>query len=310
MDRETVQTCSFTVVATDTGTPPLQQTSSVVISILDANDNQPVFDQATYGASLPENATIGTFIVTVRAVDTKDSAENAVVQYSTPNSSVVSVDSSLGTVELASTLDFESKKSYDITIVANDGSGDVTSSVLLTVTDVNDNPPQFGAESLSQSILENTTVLTQIMTVAATDIDSGTGGVFAFQILENVPFSINPFSGIISVSQALDRETVDQYNFTVVATDFGDPALGANISVSVDILDVNDNSPVIINLPASFDINETVSTPFIIMNVSATEKDLGPSGEIVFSIVAGNEDDLFSINSTTGVISVINSIDF
>ena len=116
---------------------------------------------------------------------------------------------------------------------------------LITVLDVNDNPPVFKEDPFISEILENLSPR-KILTVSAVDKDSGPNGQLDYEIIngnKEHSFSINHATGEIRSIRPLDREKISQYVLIVKSSDRGSPSQSTSVKVIINILDENDNAP-------------------------------------------------------------------
>lgn len=161
--------------------------------------------------------------------------------------------------------------------------------IKITVTNSNDNTPEIKNEPYAPEIVENVPVGTTVITVVATDAD---GDTLYFNITTpNVPFTIDHETGVITTTGVIDREHKESYTFTVVVSD------GKNTdetTVTVTIKDENDNAPVVPDITKM--ISEGQPKQSVVVTVKATDEDTGVNGEVMYEIISGNEDEVFSIN--------------
>ncbi len=157
LDREQQKELTLIVTAVDGGTPPRSGTVAIHVTVLDANDNAPVFSQAVYKVSLPENSPLDTVVVTVSATDA-DEGQNGEVMYEFGHLSerlmdTFSLDSLSGEIKLKGLIDYEKESSIELPVQAKDGQGLASHcSVLIDVIDVNDNAPRIMSKSVKISI--------------------------------------------------------------------------------------------------------------------------------------------------------------
>ncbi|MEQ2196199.1 hypothetical protein XENOCAPTIV_026168, partial [Xenoophorus captivus] len=251
LDREQMQTLKIPLVAKDGGTPQRSGSAVIHVTVLDANDNAPVFSEAVYKASLPENSPLDTIVVKVSATDA-DEGVNGEVTYDfdhfSDENNAFSLDAMSGEVKLTGTLDYEEKPFYEMQITAKDGLGLVSSSTLMIdVTDVNDNAPMTSIKSLKNPVSENTPPGTEVGIINVQDRDSEKNGQVRCSIQQNVPFKLVPsiknYYSLVTTGQ-LDRELVSDYNITIAATDEGSPPLTSSKTIQLSVADINDNPPV------------------------------------------------------------------
>lgn len=124
-------------------------------------------------------------------------------------------------------------------------------------------------------------------------------------------FVISPVEGELRVRKdaELDRENIPFYNLTIAARDRGVPPLSSTMVVGVRVLDINDNDPVLLNLPMNLTLSEHAPVSSFVTRVLARDADKGPNALLTFDITAGNAESAFYINSTTGIIYVNRPLD-
>ncbi|XP_005953685.2 protocadherin beta-1, partial [Haplochromis burtoni] len=209
LDREKEEQLTLTLTAVDGGEPQLSGTVQIHVTILDANDNAPVFTQSTYKSSLMENSPRGTQLITVTATD-KDEGTNGFVTYSISNNidgifDLFEIHETSGEVRLIGNVDYETSKHYQLNIKAKDQGGLSDScKIIFDITDVNDNSPIIDLMSTTQSVPEDSTLKTVVAVMNVHDADSDDNGVVKCFLNDNVPFNIestsNSFYSIITDS--------------------------------------------------------------------------------------------------------------
>ncbi|KAI4552983.1 hypothetical protein MJT46_016277 [Ovis ammon polii x Ovis aries] len=315
LDRERVPAYSLIARATDGGGRFCQ--SDVRLTLEDVNDNPPVFSSDHYNACVYENTATKALLTRVQAVD-PDVGVNRKVVYSLADSAdgFFSVDSSSGIVVLERPLDREQQSSYTLRVRATDQSpGRALSSlatVSITVLDVNDNPPVFERRDYLVSVPEDTSPGTQVLAVFATSKDIGTNAEITYLIRsgnEQGKFRINPKTGGISVSEALDYESCRKFYLVVEARDGGTPALSAVTTVGINLTDVNDNPPEFSQDVYSAVISEDALVGDSVILLIAEDADSQPNGQIRFSIVNGDRDNEFAVDPVLGLVKVKKKLD-
>ena len=123
-------------------------------------------------------------------------------------------------------------------------------------------------------------------------------------------FSIDSDTGIMSTAAVLDRETHHTYTVTVIAKDRGDPSMQSSIPVIIHVEDINDHTPQAENRTYLFEVEENTPPETEIGQVSAHDPDAGENGKLYYMIIDGNSYGVFGINRTTGVIFLVNEIDY
>uniref|UniRef100_A0A667WW91 Cadherin domain-containing protein n=1 Tax=Myripristis murdjan TaxID=586833 RepID=A0A667WW91_9TELE len=322
LDREEFPRLSLKLIAVDGGTPQRSGTVNIDITVLDANDNAPVFNQSVYRATVMENAPKGTNIITVNATDA-DSELYGHIIYSLSNiksnvADLLSIDENSGILSVSGPIDFEKDKKYELRIDAKDRGGLTDSSkVIIDVIDVNDNAPTINVMSFTSPVSEDSPPGTTIGIINVKDLDSGDNGQVTCTIDKHAPFKIksNLRNYYTLVTDAvLDREIVSDYNISVVATDAGSPHLSSKRTFHLKVSDVNDNAPVFPLAAYSAFISEN-NSPVSIFTISAQDSDWNQNAKISYFLedtqISGNQiNALVSINSETGVLHAVRSFDY
>ena len=301
LDAELTTLYSFEVIAIDSGTPALTGTASVVINVENRNDNPPQFSAVNYTVSLPEDTPTFSMILLVSATDAD--IGNSGLVYSLLDTEHFSVNASSGVVSLILPLDFETQQRYNFIVIATDRGVPPLSSradVVISVTGINDNSPQFTPGSYSFEVQENSEFEGQVFA------QDGDGDAITFN-LEDDAFEIDGSTIRNKEGVVLDFEGVKWYSLTVFATD-GQLTSSANVTIS--ILDQNDQLPVFAQDVLTVEILESTNIGFIVAIVNAVDNDTGTNAEIRYSITAGNNDGVFAIGASSGVISLERSLDF
>nr|XP_023698685.1 protocadherin gamma-A11-like isoform X25 [Paramormyrops kingsleyae] len=323
LDREKHDKLTILLTAMDGGDPPMSGTAQIHITVLDANDNAPVFTQAIYKATVTENAAKGTILTTVSASDL-DEGSYGKVTYSITNSmdtmlDLFEIDQTSGEVRLSGEIDYERARHYQIDIKANDYGGlSDSSKIILDVTDVNDNSPLINFMSTSKSIPENSPQDTVVAILTVKDPDSENNGIVHCLIDNIFPFSIRSTSnGFYSLftAQSLDRETQSEYNITVICADEGIPSLSSSVVLNIKVSDVNDNAPVFDKTSYDAYIMENNAPGLSVFSVKASDADWNQNSRISYiledSFVNGvSVSSYVSVNSDSGVVNALRSLDY
>ncbi|XP_075902612.1 protocadherin gamma-C5-like [Nelusetta ayraudi] len=326
LDREKLAAHHLVLTAIDGGNPVKTGTSKIMITVLDANDNFPVFSENEYKVYLKENSTVGTFVIKLTATD-EDDGLNGEVSYSfgsrTPDYvlSTFKIDEITGTMVLSGKLDYESSKLYLIDITAKDkGAPEMEGHcrVQVEIKDVNDNSPEIVINSKPSSVREDAPDGTVVALISARDLDSGENSKVILKLTKNSPFTLKPsFSNNYELvtSVSLDREEVSQYNIEITATDSGSPPLSSKKIIPISITDVNDNPPVFTQRSYNVYLKENGVPGSILYSVSASDVDFGDNAKISYSILDSKVQDVsvssyVYINSDNGSIYSMHSFDY
>uniref|UniRef100_A0A3P8T540 Cadherin domain-containing protein n=1 Tax=Amphiprion percula TaxID=161767 RepID=A0A3P8T540_AMPPE len=323
LDREKQKELNLLLTALDGGSPQRSGTVVIHVTVLDANDNAPVFSQAIYKASLPENSPSDTIVINVSATDA-DEGVNGDVTYdfghvSEDDVNVFSIDPKTGQIRTTGVIDFEEISSFEIIVEAKDGLG-LTSyaKVIIDITDINDNAPVIYLQSLTNPIPENVSPGTEVGIINVQDRDSENNRQVRCSIQQNVPFKLVPsiknYYSLVSTGQ-LDREVVSDYNITISATDEGSPPLSSSKSVQLSVADINDNPPVFEEQSYSAYVSENNKPGSTLCSVSARDPDWRQNGTVIYSLLSGEVNgapvsSYVSVNGDTGVIHAVRSFDY
>ncbi|XP_038157739.1 protocadherin alpha-12-like isoform X2 [Cyprinodon tularosa] len=326
LDREKKNLILLTLTAIDGGTPAKSGTMALTINVLDINDNAPEFQKSLYKASVYENVTIGTSIITLTATDL-DAGLNGEVLYSlsavgrVKSNELFAIDEKTGTVKNIKNIDFEENNAFEIRIQASDRAVFPMTShgkLLIEVLDVNDNAPEITLTPLLDTVKEDVSIGTAIALVSVFDKDSSKNGMVHCKISNNVPFKLetnykNYYS--LVVGGPLDREAVPYYNISISATDEGSPPLSSTSAFLVHVSDVNDNNPYFTEGTINIFINENSPSGTVIKTVSAVDADSDQNGQVSYSLVYDNRDPLplrsmININPDTGDIIILQPFNY
>lgn len=307
LDREVQSEYTIVVKCQDEGTPPLNASSTLKVTILDENDNDPVFTKLGYVVQTQEDNNIGASLIRVSASD-KDIGRNAQITYKLePSGYNFTIDSKTGLISAQFRLDREETSLIKLEVLAVDGgspSRTGTASVVIKITDINDNKPEFQNESFLFAIQENAPKYTSVGLLVATDKDENKKVTFSLlpQYNGGIPFEILP-NGTIRTSEVLDRETIAKYQFSVVATDSGIPPQQSSVKITIDVLDMNDNDPIFV-FPS--DNNSTVIISYqtlphtVIAHLDTRDIDEGLNATVTYVTRERNYSHLFQLNSLSG----------
>ncbi|XP_029917486.1 protocadherin alpha-8-like [Myripristis murdjan] len=327
LDRERQTEHCLVLTATDGGHPPRSGSLNLIITVLDTNDNRPIFSKDVYTVALNENVPLGAFVIKINATDL-DEGLNSEIEYSLSKTlkqkvyDTFMLDSVTGEIRVKGSVDFEDTEVYKLDVQASDkGQPPWTAEcrVVIKINDVNDNKPDIEITSLSNIVPEDSKPGSVVSLISVTDSDSGINSKVICTILGDVPFELKPsiqenmFSLI--TNGRLDRETVSHYDITIMATDCGHPPLSTIKSLSIEISDVNDNRPEFRQNPVDLYMVENNEPGASIFYVNAIDKDVNENAGISYHIVRGNgsNNDMTSflnINSDNGQISALKKFDF
>ncbi|XP_054453297.1 protocadherin beta-16-like [Anoplopoma fimbria] len=323
LDREKQEQISLVLTAVDGGEPQMSGTMLIVITVLDVNDNAPVFTQSTYKATVTENSPKGTVVATVSASDA-DQGTNGKISYSITNTldnvrKVFEVNDENGDVSLIGDIDFEKSRHFQINLLASDDGGLTDSCKLIVdVQDINDNKPEINIMSKSTVISEDAKLNTVVTMINIEDLDSEENGYVKCLIFDTVPFilktSTNNFYSLVTDSD-LDRETASEYNITVTCSDEGVPSLSSSVTLTLQISDVNDNAPVFERSSYEAYIVENNTPGLSIFTVKARDADWNQNARVSYILEDSSVNGVpvssyVSVSADSGVIHAVRSFDY
>lgn len=297
LDREVMDTYKFEIIAYKHSPLTGQlytDNATICVRVMDVNDVRPHFSKEVYTLEFDEENPPGAVLMTINANDS-DQGVNSRLSYSiiSGNDSIISINSSTGEMIVLTSLDFEKDRQLNLTVQAKDlGTPPLEAnvSVVINIRDINDNPPIIkGNFSGRLTLLESVQQGTFVIKINATDADSGQNSNLSFSILDgnlNGAFNINPTIGLITTATWLDYEKIQIYALNVTVHDQGTPPLSSSILVKIQVIDVNDMTPVINPLSPLY-VRESVPVGTMIAQVNATDGDSGTNAVLNYTIVSG-----------------------
>ncbi|XP_063045469.1 protocadherin gamma-A11-like [Engraulis encrasicolus] len=323
LDREKEEEVKLVLKALDGGNPAKSGSVAIHITVLDANDNAPVFSQTAYKASLPENSPLDTVVLIVSATDA-DAGANGEVTYEFSRITekarkLFALNHQSGEIRLIGSVDYEDESKYEMRVQGKDGTGLTSDTkVSIEIIDVNDNAPVIYLKSLNSPVPENAPPGTEVGIINVQDRDSDSNRQIRCTIQQGVPFKLVPsiknYFSLLTTGE-LDRELITDYNITITATDEGSPPLSSSKVVHLSVADVNDNPPVFSKQSYIAHVTENNSQGSSVASVTATDPDWRQNGTVIYSLLPGEVNGfpvsaLLSINGDTGVIHAVRSFDY
>ncbi|KAM9852933.1 protocadherin-16-like [Aulostomus maculatus] len=318
------------IEARDQGTPSLSSITTIQVQVSDINDNTPIFHQSEYRATVSEDELPGSTVLTLEAVDGDLSRENCGFDFaiaSGNSGNAFQIESSVrflegkgfqtvGSLILVEELDFEAVSSYNLTVVVSDRGVPQRSSsvpILISITDVNDNPPAFSRAEYNVVLSESAAAGTEILHLSATDRDSAPNGEVRYSISsgdERDLFQVDQWTGALRLRQILDSERQLTHMIIVQATDgWGHYALAP---VSIEVKDINDNRPFFPLKLVTASIRENQPPNALVTMVHAIDHDKGAFGQLRYYMLEEPKDgrEAFFINQTSGELRTRSTFDF
>jgi protocadherin gamma subfamily A len=303
-------------------------TAKVMITVEDVNDNSPEVTITSLFSPVAENSPLGTVIALLNVHDL-DAGQNGAVTCSISGSLPFKLEKSIDSYYRLVThraLDREQVSSYNITITATDGGNPPLSTethFTLQVSDINDNPPTFSHNSYITYIPENNARGASIFLVTALDPDSKENAQVIYSLAEDTiqgaPLSsyvsINSDTGILYALRSFDYEQLRQMQMQVTASDSGNPPLSSNVSLTLFVLDQNDNTPEILYpaLPTDgstgLELAPRSAEPgYLVTKVVAVDRDSGQNAWLSYRLLKASEPGLFTVGLHTGEVRTARSL--
>ncbi|XP_032192305.1 protocadherin gamma-A7 isoform X35 [Mustela erminea] len=296
--------------------------AKVMITILDVNDNAPEVTVTSVSNSVPEDTPPGT-VVALFYLQDRDSGKNGEVTCTISENLPFKLERSIDNyyrLMTAKNLDREKCSVYNITLIATDGGTPPLSSethISMNVADTNDNPPAFPQSSYSVYIPENNPRGASIFSVTASDPDSQENARVTYSLSEDTLqgaslssyVSINSETGILYALHSFDYEQFRDLQLSVTAQDSGDPPLSSNVSLSIFIVDQNDNIPEILypTLPTDGSTGvelapRSAEPGYLVTKVVAVDRDSGQNAWLSYRLLKASEPGLFAVGLHTGEV--------
>ncbi|XP_037317224.1 protocadherin gamma-A11-like [Pungitius pungitius] len=301
--------------------------SKLIIDVADVNDNVPIITMASYSGKISEDSPFGT-VVALISVQDKDSGKNGQVNLNIEDSLPFQIKSSLRnyyTLVTKELLDREKLSNYNIKLTATDEGFPALSSkqtLVLDVTDINDNAPTFKKSIYSAKVMENNLPGLVLLQISATDSDQGQNARISYFLIDgevngnpiSTYFSINIESGIIKSTRSFDFEQVKEYKIRVQAQDGGSPPLNSNTTVIVRVQDQNDNPPQVLypvqtggSLVAEM-VPRSADVGYLVTKVVAVDVDSGQNAWLSYKLQKATDRALFEVGLQNGEIRTIRGV--
>uniref|UniRef100_A0ABZ3NN59 Protocadherin alpha 3 n=2 Tax=Rattus norvegicus TaxID=10116 RepID=A0ABZ3NN59_RAT len=331
IDFEETNLWKIQAEAVDEGSPPMFGHCTILIEVLDINDNAPKLIVTSLSLPIREDAPVGTVIALISVTDPDSTVNGQVTCSLTPQVpfKLVSTFKNYYSLVLDSALDRETTADFKVVVTARDrGSPSLwdTASVSVEVADVNDNAPAFAQPEYTVFVKENNPPGAHIFTVSAVDADAQENALVSYSLVErrvgerllSSYVSVHAESGKVFALQPLDHEELELLQFQVSARDAGVPALGSNVTLQVFVLDENDNVPTLLPHRAvgaggavSELVPRSVGSGHVVAKVRAVDADSGYNAWLSYELqlAAGAMSSPFRVGLYTGEISTTRALD-
>ncbi|XP_004452630.2 protocadherin beta-14 [Dasypus novemcinctus] len=318
LDFEVIQTYTINIQATDGG--GLSEKCTLLVKVIDINDNPPEVTMSSITNRIPEN--VPEILVAVFSVRDQDSGDNGRMACSIQNDLPFFLKPTFKnfyTLVTEKALDRESRAEYNVTITVSDlGTPRLKTehSITVQVSDVNDNAPAFTRTSYTLLVRENNSPALHIGSVSATDADAGANAQVTYSLLPpqdaHLPLaslvSVNADSGQLFAFRALDFEALQAFEFRVRAADAGSPALSSEARVRVQVLDANDNAPFVLyplqngSAPCTELVPRAAEAGYLVSKVVAVDGDAGQNAWLSYQLLKATEPGLFGVWAHNGEV--------
>ncbi|XP_057706845.1 protocadherin alpha-3-like isoform X40 [Corythoichthys intestinalis] len=290
----------------------------VSVEVLDINDHSPSFSVNASRLDISESALPG-LRLQLQAAHDPDVGSFSIQEYKLSANDHFRLevkergkDGKIPILVLFKSLDRETKSKHKLLLSAFDGGKPSRSGAVeiwVHVLDVNDNMPVFTEESYSVLLNENAPTGTTVVKVNATDLDEGTNSEIVYTLGNNVNsrirelFRVDPHTGVITVQALIDSELEESYEIDIQASDKGSAPLQTEKSITVKIIDLNDNTPQIEVTSFSRAIAEDARLGTTVALISVLDKDSGMNGKVFcslgenvpFTLSPSSQDNMYSI---------------
>ncbi|XP_046558201.1 protocadherin-like wing polarity protein stan [Haliotis rubra] len=328
LDYEQRDTIWFQIVATETHAQEKHSsTVSVLVHIIDTNDNSPVFNNS-YNFNISEGDTVGTTVGVVTATDADSGDFGKVFYVMEDDNAGFNVSRTDGVITVATDLDREKKSSYSLLVLAYDNEADINgrrsgqTRVEIRLDDINDNPPMFEPKPVAIPIAEDIAIDTVVTTVSAADKDEGMNAMIEYYIANggNLTdrFNVDNATGDVKLVASLIGFTGTRA-LTVGARDKGEPSLNGTLQIVFSVKDVNLNPPNFTQPQGNYntshlfilEVHEELPLHTELFTVIADDKDDGENGRVLFRIDPSRGDDwtFFFLDSAFGNLSNTKRLD-
>ncbi|XP_059030816.1 protocadherin beta-9-like [Mustela lutreola] len=318
LDYELIKSYKISIQAMDGG--GLTATCTVLVEVLDVNDNPPELVISSLSNYVAENSP--ETVLAVFRIKDRDSGENGKMLCYIQDNLPFLLKPSVENFYILMTeggLDRESQAKYNITITVTDlGTPRLKTQHNLTVTvsDVNDNAPTFSQTTYTLRVRENNSPALHIGSVSATDRDSGANAQVTYSLLPphdpQLPLgslvSINADNGQLFALRSLDFEALQAFEFRVGAADRGSPALSSQALVRVLVADANDNAPFVLyplqngSAPCTELVPRAAEAGYLVAKVVAVDGDSGQNAWLSYQLLKATEPGLFGVWAHNGEV--------
>ncbi|XP_029421607.1 protocadherin Fat 3 isoform X4 [Nannospalax galili] len=317
LDHEAQDKHILNIMVRDQEFPYRRNLARVIVNVEDANDHSPYFTHPLYEASVFESAALGSAVLQVTALD-KDKGENSELIYSLEagnTGNTFKIEPVLGIITVSKEPDMTTMGQFVLSVKATDQGSppmSATAIVRISVTMSDNSHPKFTHKDYQAEVNENVDMGTSVILISA--ISQST---LVYEVKDgnnDGVFTINPYSGVITTRKALDYEHTSSYQLIIQATNMA--GMASNATVSVQVIDENDNTPVFLFSQYSGSLSEAAPINSIVRSldnsplvIRATDADSNQNALLVYQIVEATAKKFFTVDSSTGAIRTIANLD-
>ncbi|XP_028275922.1 protocadherin-16-like [Parambassis ranga] len=328
LDREQQSSYQLVVVVQDGGSPPRSATGTAFITVLDDNDNDPVFIHSQSGKNIimqvmvTEGQSSGVLLGTLQAKD-PDEGEDGTVFYSLsgPRAERFTLNTNTGELRSSSPLSHSERAEYTLTVTATDRglpSRSTSCSLIIQVLSINRATTTANSLSISFNSVEEAKPGSVIGSVRLHDRGTLEGGEVTYTVVGDTDrdgtFVVDHLTGDVYLARPLDYERDARYSLQIEVDDFSQtPPSSTLVHLDIDIEDSNDHTPQFPEDPITIVISESMEPGSSVYTFQATDKDgSGPNSELVYSLLHlwPNTPGLLNLDPSTGVLSLCQKLDY
>ncbi|WP_429161442.1 beta strand repeat-containing protein, partial [Aeromonas media] len=304
-DHETQSSYSFSVLASDGVNPATEQAVTLAVNNLD--EIAPTITSGGTAAALNENSGAGQVVYTATADDSADISAGVTFSLAGTDANKFTIDAITGAVTLLGNPDHETQSSYSFSVLASDGVNPATEqAVTLAVNNLDEVAPTITSGGTAAALNENSGAGQVVYTATADDsADISAGVTFSLAGTDANKFTINAITGAVTLLGNPDHETQSSYSFSVLASDGVNPATEQAVTLAVNNLD--EIAPTITSGGTAAALNENSGAGQVVYTAIADDS-ADISASVTFSL-AGTDANKFTINATTGAVTLIGNPD-
>ena len=304
--------------------------TKVTIKILDFNDNPPKFEQSRYSVKVAENTPLLTSVFRVRATDEDVGVNGGIYYYLSTLSDYFSVDAITGVIKVVRELNYQTKSSFALNVVAQDrGTPGKSSTTRVDISLEGDipnfprpassspganTPPFFADGPYTANVREDMPAKAALLTIHAVDRDPpGINSELTYGIVTGAKgkFQMNSKSGVVTLSNTLDYEGVSnkEYKLSIEVSDAAGARATTDLTIKIQDVNENRNAPVFASQQIEVKIDEDKSVNSRVVQVVANDRDTGNDGKVVYSAIKGSGLPYFEVEQATGIVRTVAPLD-